>query len=504
MKPKCGRKISGYEVQLVQSYIQAVQLVQLYIQAVQLVQLYNKRRIFMSKHDNNHIKGESKNLELKETIPQKNQIIRTCVAFANGSGGKIIIGVKDKTKEIIGVSVQMRDKIFDEVASSIKDSIEPYLIPEIYERNINNKMLIIIQIYPGNRPPYYIKREKHKPHQGVYLRVASTTRQADEKYIKDLYRQQLNMCFDEESTSLPFSDLNPKLLSEVYGKRVNEKTYLMDKLAIRQMRNPKKLFATNTAVLFFTDHPEVHLPESIVICSHIKGNKGRNLIKSIQMIGPIPTLVESVLKLLESWLETGLKISASGRLKSRLLAPREALREGLINALIHRVYFINAPVKVTLYDSRLEIFSPGGLPGLISVENLGDGTTYLRNPNITKMARKYRLVETLGSGIRLIFDSCKKQRLKKPEFDVSGDFVKLIFYFEKIDKRKPPDILDEERIIQWGQKFGEIRIKNIIESIDISRNTATRKMNTLIKRKLFKRYGKGAGVYFKYIGKKKK
>ena len=97
----------------------------------------------MFKYRGHNIKGESKTLEFKENIPQKNQAIKTCVAFANGAGGKIIIGVKDKTKDIIGVSNKTRDKIFDEVASSIKDSIEPYLIPEIYERNINNKIRFI-------------------------------------------------------------------------------------------------------------------------------------------------------------------------------------------------------------------------------------------------------------------------------------------------------------------------------------------------------------------------
>ena len=90
-----------------------------------------------------------------------------------------------------------------------------------------------------------------KPHQGVYLRVASTTRQADEKYIKDLYRQQANTYFDEESSNLVFSDLNSKLLREIYSKRTNEKTYIMDKIAIRGIRNPRKVFATNAAVLFF-------------------------------------------------------------------------------------------------------------------------------------------------------------------------------------------------------------------------------------------------------------
>jgi predicted HTH transcriptional regulator len=105
------------------------------------------------------IPRESKTVELKQEIPQKNQLVKTCVAFANGAGGEIIIGVEDNTQKILGVSDKCRDKIFDSIANTIIDSVAPHLIPEIYEKNISGKRIIIIKIYPGNKPPYFIARE---------------------------------------------------------------------------------------------------------------------------------------------------------------------------------------------------------------------------------------------------------------------------------------------------------------------------------------------------------
>jgi len=445
----------------------------------------------------NYLERESKTLELKESLPQKNQLIKTCVAFANGAGGEIVIGVEDSTGHVVGVSDETRDKIFEEIANSIIDSISPPIIPEIYEKNIKGRRIVIIKIFPGSRPPYFIKSEGNK--KGVYLRSGSSTRRAEDEFIEDLYRHQKKTFFDEEVSEFPIESLEKSMLLDFYESKYKEENLIMDKIAVRNLANPKKLFATNAALLFFTPNPEMYIPEAIIICTWFKGKEGRDIIKTMELTGPIPTLVESALKLLHSWLEIDFNLSPSGKLKGRSLIPLVAIREALVNALIHRKYIIRGAVKVAMFEDRLEIFSPGSLPGLMSLKNLGDGTTFLRNPTLAKIARKLRLIEKLGSGIRLIFDSCKKEKLKKPSFYEDGDFLKVVFYFEKeLDE----GLSVEEKIVELGLSFGEIRIKDLISKVGISRNTATRKMNILIEKKIFERKGKGAGVFFKYKGKK--
>ncbi len=439
---------------------------------------------------------ESKTIEFKENLPQNSQLIKTCVAFANGAGGEIIFGVEDKTNLIIGVSDEVRDKIYEDVPSMIMDSILPHIIPEIYEKNLKGKRIVILKIFPGPKPPYFIAKEGNK--NGVYLRVGSTSQKATEEYIEELYRLQKKVYFDEEATEVSFDQLDKKLLKKTFGPTITTEKVLMEKLAIRNIQLPKKLMATNAALLYFHQNPENFIPEALIICTEFKGTKGREIIRSLTLTGPIPELVRSTLNTLTSWLERDLKLKKNGKLEGHQLVPQAAIREAIINAFVHRKYFIPGAIKVALYENRLEIFSPGGFPGLISLKNLGDGTTFLRNPTIAKIARKLKLIEKLGSGIKLMFDSCQKAQIKKPEFNEDGDFVKVTFSFERelnINKQ----LSDEENIIQIAKNLKFLKIKDLIKELGFSRNTATRKMNALVDKKIFKRQGSGAGVVFIFL-----
>lgn len=437
---------------------------------------------------------ESKVLEFKEQLPQKKQLIKTCVAFANGAGGEIIVGISDQTREVIGVDEKCRDKIFEETINSIYDSVSPMLIPEVFERNIDGKAVVVIKVYPGNKPPYFIKNEGNK--KGVYLRVGASTRRATDEYIEELYRQQSKTYFDEESTNYKIDDLDSTLLQQVYGKQYSTNRLLADKVILRNPTNSKELLATKGGALFFSEHPDELIPEAIIICTQFKGRSGRDIIRTTELRGPIPSLASTSLNLIQSWMEKDLSVNQAGQLEGELLVPEVALREGIINALVHRKYFIPGAIKIALYDDHLDIFSPGGFPGLVSLTNLGDGTTFLRNPVVAKLARKSKLVEKLGTGIRLIFDSCKTEKLKPPIFDESGDFVKLTFFLEKeLDEK----LSEDEKIIQLAVNLKKLKIKDLVETLGFSRNTATRKINNLIEQGIVERIGKGPGTYFKLV-----
>lgn len=131
----------------------------------------------------------------------------------------------------------------------------------------------------------------------------------------------------------------------------------------------------------------------------------------MELFGPVPTLSESCMNLITQWLEQNLALNKS-RLRGYIPIPEEALREAILNALIHRKYTIPGATKIALFEDRLEIFNPGGFPGLVSLENLGDGTTFLRNRVVARIARKMRLMEKIGSGIRLIFEAVKQKESK--------------------------------------------------------------------------------------------
>lgn len=151
-------------------------------------------------------------------------------------------------------------------------------------------------------------------------------------------------------------------------------------------------------------------------------------------------------------------------------------------------------IKIAIYENRIEIFSPGAFPGLITVDNIGDGTTFLRNPHLAKIARKFGLVEKMGSGARLIFDVCKRAKLRRPVYNEDGDFVKLTLFFEKeLDQTLSVD----KKILALLAQKGSIKIAEIVMTIGISRNSATRHMNRLVKLKKAIRIGKGPSTQFK-------
>ena len=140
--------------------------------------------------------GESKNVEFKENLPEKSiKYMKSVVAFANGTGGKIIFGIADKTREVVGIDKEDVFKKMDAIANAVSDSCEPAIIPDITLQTVDDKTVIVAEISEGRQRPYYIKDLGREG--GVYVRVAGTTRLADEYMIKELMFEGSNRYFDQ-------------------------------------------------------------------------------------------------------------------------------------------------------------------------------------------------------------------------------------------------------------------------------------------------------------------
>ncbi len=265
-----------------------------------------------------------------------------------------------------------------------------------------------------------------------------------------------------------------------------------DKIISPSYGNKEKYAPTVAGILFFCEEPHHYISEASVLCTRFKGEEGRDILHTEELVGTIAQLSEQSFNLVCSWLETGQRFEGVYR-KRKTIIPQEALREAIINALIHRKYSIPGAVKIAIYDNRCEIFNPGAFPGVVDITNLGDGTTYLRNPIIARIARRLGLVEKLGSGIRLIFDSVRKAGLRKPEYHEEGDFVKIVFFFEP---ERSPGISSEEAILKLAKMKGALSNKDVKNHLGVSRNTTIRKLNLLVKNGKLVRRGKGAAVKY--------
>jgi ATP-dependent DNA helicase RecG len=347
---------------------------------------------------------------------------------------------------------------------------------------------VIIQVFQGAKKPYFYRKEEIP--KGVYVRADASTRRADETYLKELQREAQRTTFDEESSKNSIKILSDDLLRKFYGNSFTDERLLNDFVAIRSSTQPNKLEISNCGILHFCINPARYIPEATILCTHFRGTEGREIIKSRELEGPIAQLANIVIELIKDWSTTG-SILLGAQLITQTPIPDIALREAVINALVHRRNTIPAPIKIALFENRLEIFSPGNLPGLVTVKNLGDGTTFLRNPRLVNIARKMHLVEKLGSGVRTMYETCRKAHVADPIFTEGAEFVKVTSPF------KPREGLDFESVVRkMLESSQEIRIENLVEITKLSRNTVTRKLNNLIQAGLLERIGQGRGTRY--------
>jgi len=433
---------------------------------------------------------ESKSLEFKSQLPNFHNLIKTCVAFANGMGGKIIVGIDDKSREVIGIDDKIRNRVYDEFPNSLYDATSPSLFAEIYEKRYDDLSVIIIEIPYGSKKPVFIKKEGIP--EGVYLRAGSNTRRASQEYIEELMRESKRINFDEEAIHADLNILSKEHIKSLF-KKIDIEHWVAEKIVCRSSANSGKYFPTVAGTLIFCETPHLYIPESLVHCTRFLGVDGRDIIQSEEIQGNLEKQIEVSFQLVKSWLMREYKLFGS-KLRGKMIIPEVALREAIINALIHRKYWIPGATKIALYDDRLEIFNPGNFPGLFDLNHLGDGTTYLRNPHLARLARRFGLVEKLGTGIRVILESCNKAGLKRPEYLEGADSVKLVFSFLPAEDTFSGD---EEKLLALFTMRGELRLEEVEKYLDVSRNTATRKLNQLIKTAKVKRQGKGPAV--KYI-----
>jgi ATP-dependent DNA helicase RecG len=362
--------------------------------------------------------GEGKRLELKEKLPSHISIAKTAVAFSNTSGGKIVIGINDDLK-IVGVD---EDKIFEiqeKVSSIIYDLCYPNILPEIYTVNIHGKLVVVIEIFRGSLLPYYLKNKGKRD--GTYIRIGSTNRLADESMILELERQRRGRSFDEEENfDYEISDLKLDIIYEQFkkiGKKANYEKLKNLKL-IKTVNN--KDIPTNALLIALG-----HFDNVAIKCARFKGKSMEIFIDKKEFAGNLFDIMENTMIFLQNHLNLRAEIKGLRR-KEEYEIPIEVLREALLNAIIHRDYTRNSDIKVAIYDDIVEIISPGALPNGITIEEISNGRSELRNKVLAYLFKELEYIEAWGSGIAKIREACKLRKINF-RFEEKGNFVSTEF-----------------------------------------------------------------------------
>ena len=377
---------------------------------------------------------ECKTLEFKQDASSPKPILKSLVAFANTAGGRLIIGVDDE-KRPVGVENPLDEE--ERLCSLIADSISPRLVPNIEMVTVNGKTVLIIEVFLSGSRPHWLNAEG--PENGVYVRLGSTNRQADRELIAELRRSVDGIAFDEMPMSdLSVDDLDLDAAQQMFGdaRTLNEQSLLTLKLLTRDQG---RLVPTKGAVLLFGKQRTFHFPDAWIQCGRFFGTRKMDIFDHIEIDESLPKAVDEVMLFLKKHAFRGADLSEVRR-KDVWSIPLGILREVIMNAMVHADYSQRgAPIRIVFLDDRIEVESPGILLSGLTIEDMKQGTSRIRNYVIARVFRELRLIEQWGTGVRRIFEEAKELALPEPKIEEIGMRLRFTVYLAKSHVIAPTD-----------------------------------------------------------------
>jgi len=454
--------------------------------------------------------GESKVLEFKEQLPKNDSIAKTIIAFANTAGGRLIIGVNDSLK-VVGID---EDSIFqtqEKLSSLIYDLCHPNIIPEIYTIRVESKTILVVEIFRGNLLPYWFKPKGLQD--GTYIRIGSSNRVADEEMIRELQRYRMHTSFDEEANmKYALEDLEIDVIYDAFSKisKICDIEKLKNLKLISSYNN--KYLPSNALLITLGKLDNVQIK-----CARFKGTTMESFIDKKEFDGTLFDMLEKSMEFLQNHLHLSATIEGLQRTEHHEI-PLPALREIILNAIIHRDYTRNSDIKIAIYDDIVEIISIGGLVNGLTIDDMGNGRSELRNKVVANLFRELGYVESWGSGIGRVQTLCKNAKVGL-EFKEQGSFVSVIFHRKSIEKvsnsiktveygQLPPNTAElppnyrrimskhAEKIILFLLDYNKIDSQDALKLLDLSQRRIREIFKELIDLELIQKIGKTKGSYY--------
>ncbi len=419
---------------------------------------------------------ESEKLELK--VQYTTEIKKEIVAFLNSDGGTLIIGIDDNGK-VIGVD-NAKD-IIERISLMIHEAIKPdaSLICSAGEYEEDGKTIVKVAIGRGVKKPYYIYEKGLKP-SGVYLRINNTSQQASEYAIK----QMIIASEDKSFESLPSveQDLTFDYLESVFKRA---KIELKQKTLGLIDANGSY---TNLALLLSDQ-----CPFSIKAAVFDSDDKSRFLDRK-EFEGSLIRQADEVYEYLN--LNNKTRGEYNGLLREDKTEYNQlVLREGLLNAIIHRDYSLNGSILISIYKNRIEYVSVGGLVSGMTYEDMMLGVSRSRNERLANVFFKLKYVEAYGTGIEKIQGDYEHTGLE-PRFEVSDNGFLLVLpnktYMEESKKIRT----DKELVYDFITKCGRVTRAEVQEELGFKLTKTRNILLQLEQEGKIERHGNGKGIFY--------
>jgi ATP-dependent DNA helicase RecG len=437
-------------------------------------------------------KGESEGIEFKENFDK--ETIETAAAFANTKGGIILIGFSDEG-EVKGI--QIGKETLKDWSNQISQSTEPRIIPELEQSELEGKIVVIIWIKEFPIKPVSVRGR-------CFRRVGTSNRMMTPQEVGQMHFQSTDMSWDKLSArDAVIEDIDLEKVNR-YIKKANETgrrkiegdenpLQVLEKLRLIKDGRP-----TWAAVLLFGKDAKLFLSQAALHCGRFKEE---SIVIDDRMIeGTIIEQVDEAMEFVRKNINVKFVMTGKPAREQIWDYPLEALREAIINAVCHRDYTIPSNTEVRIYDDSLIVWSPGGLPFGITIEDLyKPHSSVLRNKGIGGAFYDIGWIEQWGSGIDKMRRACIKAGLPEPRFEEYQGF-RVIFrkdiYTEEYLRTLGLNERQIEAVVYVKEK-GRITNKEYQELTGVSRQMATLELKDLVDKGVFLKVGKaGRGIAY--------
>jgi len=445
---------------------------------------------------------ENKDLDFKLELPESKKAAQLVTAFYNSRGGKIILGVNDN-KKLVGL--KNPQKVEHKFTQIIRHWCKLDEEPKIEFINNKERNFIVIHCPKGKDTPYFVRGEP-KPR----IRIGSSNVIANKEEIARLYREGSSKSFDIETVSkADINDLNLKAIKQYLKEshltnKLNEKHFfevISKEGFVSYNKNTRAYVPTYAGILLFGKHPQINIPYSTILADRYKGIDMIEWIDKNEFNGNLFELIDKC----ENFFLRNMKTAAKAvgfRTEHKTEYPIDALKEALINALVHRDYLEKENILIRMFDNRIEIISPGELLRPLTIENLEnlDYKPKSRNKTIVDVFLRRKLMDKRGSGILRMREAMKEWKLPEPTFEENtGYFVikfigpyqgTVIKYKEELNER-------QKKALEHIKVYGKITSMDYRKLCLVVKDTANRDLVDLIKKRIIKKEGIGRAVFYR-------
>lgn len=443
---------------------------------------------------------ESETVELKEVVVD--DIKKEIIAFANCNGGKLYIGVQDDGTV---VGLDNPDGTALQISNMVRDAIKPDITMFLHYETLeeDGKKIVAVDIQRGTDRPYYIAKKGMRP-EGVYVRQGYSAVSATDAAIRQMIKETDGDCFES------MRSLNQELTFEV-----TEKEFQLRKVefGIQQMRTLKLIdkdgLYSNLAMLLSDQC--VHTIKVAVF-----QGKDQTIFKDRrEFSGALMKQMNDVYDYIDFHNQTHATIEKLLRIDVRDY-PEIAVREALLNLLVHRDYAFSASALISIYEDRMEFISIGGLMSGIELEDVMAGISICRNPDLANVFYRLHLIEAYGTGISKIIGAYADVA-EKPVIETTRNTFKIVLpninvLCEKTDTlesevkdEKNPETDEEdtqklsdeeEKVLEYAGHCEDFTKNDVVSLLKVSASTAARVIRGLVEKNFLKRNGKARSTYY--------